>query len=410
MIRNICQEQGFGTDSGKNTEKPMNILFLEIACDGTIGGSHTCLYNLVSHLDMEKYKSYIGIYEATSYADKFKKIGVAVHLINRKPVTDGNFLIRKMRNWYRLVYKHRKELSCIIKENKIELVVLNNTITSSNDIVTICIKNRIPVIAYERGHLKYSGHDIRSTSKISAAIAVSKSIKDNMKSQNYHAVTHVIYDGLPMHEKADCHGNGQIVDIKREIDLPEDSVVIGIIGNIREWKGQEYFVKAFMALGEKYSNMYGLVIGGHAAEDEEYLTSLKKIAESSEAGKRLSFLGFRNDVPKLLRIFDVFIHASITPEPFGMVLLESMLNKIPVIATNFGGPVEILANGDCGILVPPGDDKAIVDGVEKYLNDPMFREEMVSRAYERVENEFDLWKTLKQVDDLFQAVVNRARP
>jgi glycosyltransferase involved in cell wall biosynthesis len=387
----------------------MNIFFLEIAADGTIGGSHTCLYNLVSHLDRTKYNCHIGFYQTNPYVDRFKNIDVPVHLITREPVTHGITLIRKFRNWYRLVYSHRRELSSIINDNNIDLVVLNNTIIASNDIVTICNKKRIPVIAYERGHLEYNDLDIRNTSKISASIPVSKAIEKNMKRQNYHSVTHVIYDGLPVQEMLNQAVKCKNADIKRELDIPEDSIVIGIIGNIREWKGQEYFVKAFMSLGEKYRNMYGLVIGGHAAEDEEYLRSLKKIAESSDVGKRLRFLGFRDDVPELLRIFDLFIHASITPEPFGMVLLEAMLNKVPVIATNFGGPVEILENGRCGILVPPRDVDAIVAGVEKYLNEPSFREEMVNRAYKKVETDFDLRNTVKQVDALFQEVVGRAK-
>jgi glycosyltransferase involved in cell wall biosynthesis len=382
----------------------MNIFFLEIACDGTIGGSHTCLYNLVSKLDPEKYKSHIGFYQTNSYVDKFEKIGIPVHLIAREPITHGFTLIRKMRNWYRLVYRHMIELSDIVNENNIDLVILNNTIKASDAIVTICNKKRIPVIAYERGHLEYSDLDIRNTSKISASIPVSKAIEKNMKSQNYHAVTHVIYDGLPVQEILDQTFDCKHADIKRGIDIPEDSVIIGIIGNIREWKGQEYFVRAFMSLGEKYRNMYGLVIGGHSSSDEEYLRHLIATAESSDVGKRLRFLGFRDDVPKLLQIFDFFIHASITPEPFGMVLLEAMLNKVPVIATNFGGPVEILEDGKFGILVPPRDEQAIIAGVEKYLTDPSFREEMVNRAYKRVETDFDLRKTVNQVDALFQEV------
>ncbi|MSN27153.1 MAG: glycosyltransferase [Geobacter sp.] len=387
----------------------MNVLFIEVASDGTVGGSHTCLYNLVGHLDVNRYKIHVGFYQANSYVDKCKDIGASIHLINRKPVVHGNILIRKFRNWYRLIYMHRQELSHIVERNNIELVILNNSVKSSNDIVNICNKKSIPIISYERGHLEYSVLDIRNTKDIVASIAVSKSIESNMKKQNYHAETHVIYDGLPIHDNEEYCVNVNDVRIKHEIGLPEDSIVVGIIGNIREWKGQEYFVKAFMLLGEKYKNLYGLVVGGHAAEDEEYLESIKNISRSSEVGLRLKYLGFRNDVPDLLKIFDVFIHASITPEPFGMVLLEAMFNKVPVIATNLGGPVEILVNGDCGILVPPRNEKAIVEGVEKYLDDPQFRSEMVNRAYKRVIDEFDLRKTVNLIDDLFQDVVSRAK-
>jgi glycosyltransferase involved in cell wall biosynthesis len=160
-----------------------------------------------------------------------------------------------------------------------------------------------------------------------------------------------------------------------------------------------------MSLGERFSNMYGLVIGGSGVEDTEYVDLVKSLAENSEVGKRLLFLGFRNDAPDLLGIMDVFIHASIKPEPFGMVILEAMYHKVPVIATNFGGPVESLENGRCGIMVPPRDVNAIIDGVVKYLEDPTFRYQIVERAYERVINTFDLRKTVGEAEDLFQEAV-----
>jgi len=383
----------------------MNVMFIEIASDGTIGGSHTCMYNLVSHLDKKSYKCHVAFYQANAYVEKYRQIGIPVHLINRKPVTYGNVLIRKMRNWYNLIYRHRKQLSDIIRENRINLVVLNNTIKNSFDIIYICKKRHIPVISYERGNLDYSTLDINLTNRIFMAIAVSKAIEKNMVSQKYNSIIHVIYDGLPIYELQISKEKSYVSKIKHSIDVPDDSIVVGIVGNIRWWKGQEYFVRAFMSLGEMYNNIYGLVIGGYGQEDEEYLKNLKNIAESSDVGKRLKFLGFRDDVPALLKIFDVFVHASITPEPFGMVLLEAMLHGVPVIATDMGGPVEILENGRYGILVPPGDSEAIVDGVEKYLHDSPYREAVIERAQKRVHEVFDLRRTVELVEKLFAEAV-----
>ncbi len=388
----------------------MNILFVEIASDGTVGGSHTCLFNLVSNLNRDKYKCHIAFYQTNSYVDKFENIAVPVHIIDLKPITHGNIIIRKMRNWYGLIYKHREKLCNILQQNKIDLVVLNNTINCSNDIVSVCNKNRIPIIAYERGYLEYTGLGIRLTNRIFASIAVSRAVESNMKKQRCAARTHVIYDGMPVHDKINHRGGRNNAEIKYEIDVPEDSIVVGIVGNIRVWKGQEYFVRAFLSLGEKYKNMYGLVIGAHGPDDIEYLNSIKRIAESSEVGKRLRFLGFRDDVPELMRMMNVFIHASIEPEPFGMVLLEAMLYKVPVIATNLGGPIEILEKGCYGILVPPRDVDAIVAGVEKYLGNSTFREDVVKKAQKRVIEAFDQRKTVEMVEELFhEAVANSNR-
>ena len=126
--------------------------------------------------------------------------------------------------------------------------------------------------------------------------------------------------------------------IKRELNIPADSNVIGIVGNVRSWKGQKYFIEAFILLSQKYQNLYGLIIGGWSDLDLDYLGALQKTIRESRLEKRILFLGYRNDTPALLSVLDVFIHASIQPEPFGMVLLEAMASKVPVIATKFGGP------------------------------------------------------------------------
>ncbi|NIQ14005.1 MAG: glycosyltransferase, partial [Candidatus Dadabacteria bacterium] len=91
---------------------------------------------------------------------------------------------------------------------------------------------------------------------------------------------------------------------------------------------------------------------------------------------RIQFLGYRTDVPDLLSILNVFVHASIKPEPFGMVILEAMAAKRPVIATALGGPLEILENEKCGLLVPPKDTRALIEGCQRYLDDPSFSKEM----------------------------------
>jgi glycosyltransferase involved in cell wall biosynthesis len=87
-----------------------------------------------------------------------------------------------------------------------------------------------------------------------------------------------------------------------------------------------------------------------------------------------------------------------------MVILEAMAAKKPVVATNRGGPVEILNNGECGILVPPKDGKAIAEACLKYFNDPIFRQSMVEKAYERLNKDFYIERTVEKTLSLFERV------
>lgn len=381
----------------------MNILIVERACDGTVGGSHTCLYNIVKRLNKDEFKTTIVVYQYNAFVEKMRSAGVEVLLFERKPHLNGHFIIRKLKNWYTLICMHKMRLTQLLLIRDINLVVLNNSIAGSSNYVAVSKILNIPVIAYERGYFRYTESDLRLTSQISASIAVSHSVHRNMVLQQYSAKTEVVYDGLPI-ETGFVKSKLIVTQTKKIYDLPEDSVVIGIIGNIKKWKGQEYFVRAFNILGKMYKNLHGLIVGGYGTEDEEYVIKIKEIAKNSEVNQRLHFLGFRDDVPDLLSIMDVFIHASIKPEPFGMVLLEAMSHRIPVIATNMGGPVEILLGGECGILVPPKNELAIVHGVVKYFEEEDFRKNMIEKSYARVRNVFDINMTVKNTSDIFKEV------
>lgn len=380
----------------------MNILFIEKACDGTVGGSHTCLFNLVSRLDRNKYNIWVVIYEESIFATRLKEIRVNVVLLSRNVHYGGATIIRKIRNWYNLVYKHKRLLKLILLKNNINLVVINNSISGSGDYVDVCTKEKIPLISYERGYYNYTKFDVSLTSKINRSIAVSYAIKQNMEHQGYASNIDVIYDGIPLQTVKPSDHTLTKAKGFNDIGIPDGSIVIGIVGNIRRWKGQEYFVKAFNLLAAEYDNIYGLVIGGYGSDDIEYFNSINNIIHEPSIRKRLIFTGFRQDVAELLKIMDISIHASIEPEPFGMVILEAMLQKVPVIATNFGGPVETLANGECGILIPPGNEQEIVDAVKKYLNNAEFRTDTINRAFERVMTDFDVCNTVRFVDALFQ--------
>jgi hypothetical protein len=81
-------------------------------------------------------------------------------------------------------------------------------------------------------------------------------------------------------------------------------------------------------------------------------------------------LGARDDVPRLLAACDVVVHASVLAEPFGRVLVEAMLAGRPVVATRAGGVPEVVTDGETGVLVPPGDARALTEALDALRRDP----------------------------------------
>lgn len=319
------------------------------------------------------------------------------------PLKKGIFVYRKAINWYNRDYKLEKYLQSYISMSKFDIIFMNNSIFESKNFVNAATRSGLPIVIWERGILKYSREDIKSSKRVDASVGMSDAILENIHKNKFKSrIIERIYDGI---DPELFKGPFDPIAIKNELKIPIDSKVIGIIGNVRIWKGQKYFIEAFKYLAPIYRNLYGLIIGGWSDYDQEYLESLRLTVKEAGLTDRIRFLGYRKDTPALLSILNIFVHASIEPEPFGMVLPEAMAAKVPVIATNFGGPLEIFDAGKCGALVPPEDGRAIAEECIKYFSDEIYRRNTVDKAYKRLCEKFHINTTVNQVGQLIEIVL-----
>ena len=113
---------------------------------------------------------------------------------------------------------------------------------------------------------------------------------------------------------------------------------------------------------------------------------------------RIHLLGFRQDVPQLMRLSHVVVHTSIAPEPFGRVIVEGMLACRPVVATQAGGTVEIIEDGVSGVLVPPGNAKALATVLADLLADPSKSNALATAGYAVALDRFSLRAMLEGIE------------
>jgi glycosyltransferase involved in cell wall biosynthesis len=99
---------------------------------------------------------------------------------------------------------------------------------------------------------------------------------------------------------------------------------------------------------------------------------------------RVEFRGHRDDIAAELAPIDVLVHASITPEPFGQVVLEGMSAGLPVVASRAGGPEEIISDGVNGLLYPPGDVIALAQILVRLEREPKLRARLVEASTARL--------------------------
>lgn len=214
----------------------------------------------------------------------------------------------------------------------------------------------------------------------------------------------VVHNGIDP-SPFDAVTEAEVEDLGRELGL-EGVPVVGAFGRLTPWKGQHVLLEALTHL----PGVHALVVGDASPEDENYAQALRRQSKDSGLADRVRFLGFRRDVPQLMRISDVVVHTSVAPEPFGRVLVEGMLAGSPVVATRGGGVLEIIDDGINGVLVPPGDARALAEELRNLLMDPDRARALSSAGHATALERFSLQAMLDSISQqLRQAVERRHR-
>ena len=178
------------------------------------------------------------------------------------------------------------------------------------------------------------------------------------------------------------------------LGVPADAYVVALFGRFHPWKGQQVLLDALTRL----PRVHALFAGAPLFGEEAFASALQAQAAKTGVADRTHFLGFRADVPELMRASDAVVHASVYPEPFGRVIVEGMLAGRPVIATRAGGVTEIV-DDDTGVLVPPNDAGALARAIESIAGDPGHAAAMAARGAARARKEFSLAAMVRGVED-----------
>lgn len=180
---------------------------------------------------------------------------------------------------------------------------------------------------------------------------------------------------------------------------------IGMVGRIARWKGQHVMLEAASLLRKRGKQARWVVVGTALFGEEEFEAELHRQTLELGLADHIEWVGFSNKIPELMRSFDVFVHTSISPEPFGQVVIEAMSEGVPVIGADAGGVREIVADGETGILTPPGDPVALADAVEALLDNPSRARQMGLAGYHRMTSTFTARRTAENMVSVFRDIL-----
>lgn len=399
------------------------ILYIEQNTDGTVGGSHFSLLFLVEGLNKKLYSPIAVFYQEHRLVPRYKQAGCKV-LLMKKPktlnlaellpafnklasnrvlrlfITMPMLIMQKMLNYFIAFIFPAFACWIIVIKEKIDLVHLNNTLLRPQQWILASLFTRAKVIAHERGINNSFPFQTRFWARfLKRIICISDAVKENLLKHGFSKEKlYRIYNGLDPDKFVPVKTKTEVM---KEFGINSDVPIIGVVGNVKWWKGQETVIRSMKHVKESFPDSKCLIIGDNV---KAYLDHIKTIVKNENLENCIIFTGHRNDIPDLINSLSVLIHASTLPEPFGRVLLEGMALEKPIISTNIGAGPEIIEDGKTGLLVNPGDEKSLAEAIISMLKDPPKALNMGKAGRIRLEKYFHISENIRKTEELYSEI------
>lgn len=372
------------------------ILFIISSLTG-VGGAERHLFDVVRKLRTStKYEPAVCCLQTygSPFIEKMEEMDIQV----QKICVNRNFRVYGM-----AALRGLKPLISFMKERKVYIV--QNFHFEADIYGTLAAKLAgVPVIISSRRDMGYwfSKRHIMAYRFIDhffdKIIAVSNMLQRTIQNQEHVRASKLVtvYNGV------DLERFNRIYDpnsIKRALGIPLSCPVVGVVGNLRPIKGHKYLLEAMSRILDKIPDVRLLIVGKEVEK-----TNLKELAEKLKINSNVIFAGYRTDVPELINAMDIAVLPSLS-EGFSNALLEYMTMFKPIVATNVGGNAEALVDGQTGLIVPPADSEALMDGIMTLLRNRKLAEEMGHAGRKRLEKIFSLDRMVQEMENLYDSLI-----
>ena len=210
-----------------------------------------------------------------------------------------------------------------------------------------------------------------------------------------------VHNGIPLNR----YRRVQSTLLREQLRIPPGEPLIGLVGRITPWKGQDFFLKlAKDWVGQGRPGRF-LVIGRAFNEDAPFEAALKRFVTTHRLESRVQFVAFQSDIASTLSQLDLLLHCSTKPEPFGRVIIEGMAVGLPVIAAAAGGVSEIITPGVDAGLAAPGNADAYLAQMTAILGSAEKRAAWSIAGRRTVETKFTLERVFQDFDRIAAEVM-----
>lgn len=308
-------------------------------------------------------------------------------------VAENNILFSRMRN--ALDVSSAYELSDFVRRNKVEIIHAH--LGRDYPLAALAAKlSKTPFVLTRHVLFPLSRLQKFLLKQVCGIIAPSNAIAESLEKQNLFSPDKIkiIHYGINLNH---------FLPFEKS---PNKNFTVGTIGHIAPIKGHDVFVRAARIVLQKRENIRFLIVGEDKSHTGENRRELEDLIARLELKSKIELAGWTDDVRPFLRKFDLFVSAA-RAEAFGLVMVEAMLSALPVIATKSEGAMEIIEDGESGVLVPNEDAEALATAILELLGNKAKREHLIENGRRRVEKNFSLARMVSQTEEFYRSVLEK---
>jgi len=354
------------------------ILFFHQSAD-LYGSDKTLLYLLKDI--KEDYKLIILLPEDGLLCNKLKDLNIEFHItplfkISRQSMKISNILLSPFK-----IYSYIKKINKLIGKRKIDIIYSNTAAIIIGGIWAKINKTT---------HIWHI-HEIINKPNIARYIyaTLAKNLSSIVVCNSHSTKNWILNNKTTITDRYKVIWNG----IKK-IDLPlnetnDKEITISLIGRLSHWKGQKFLLKTTSQLvNEKITNIKIKIVGSAHKLQPNILNDLQNYSKTLNIEEYVEFIPYTEKISEIYKDSDIIVIPSIEPEPFGLVAIEGMSFKKPIIASDHGGVTEIVKNYETGLLFKPNDVYDFKSSLINLIKNKEMRISMGIKGFERYEKNF----------------------
>lgn len=377
------------------------ILYLHAGAE--MYGADKVLLELIKGLDRQEFEAHVILPNDGVLVEALRQVGAQVSVLDYPILRRKYFNPKGILEYLKSYRRYSQKIAQYVRGNGIDLV--HNNTTAVLEGVYLKRKVKLPLIWHVHEIIvkpkaisdfinflmgRYADKIVTVSQAVASHVNQSPFIKEDQVQVIYNGVDNAVYH--PM----------QASTVRERFAIPEESLVIGMVGRVNAWKGQGDFLEVVTPILEQNPNSIAFLAGSAFSGEEWRVEELESTIAKSSVASQIKRVDYYEHTTELYNMFDIFVLPSTNPDPLPTVVLEAMACGKPVVGYRHGGVCEMVDEGTNGLLATPNQPAELSKAIQELADNTEKREQFGKASVQRQKELFSLQSYIRNFSELYK--------